>query len=124
MALHPSLMVPHAAPWAEQVVCVVQVPFPHTLAPPAPHVSPVPHVPHVSVPPHPSGMVPQFLPAAVHVVGVHAFPPSPVVSELLVVPVTPHAAATPTTAASAEAPQIPRWLGLMSTLPADGGPGR
>jgi hypothetical protein len=39
------------------------------------HVWPLPHVPHVSDPPHPSTMLPQFLPCAEHVVGVHEPPP-------------------------------------------------
>src|SRR5262249_14675891 len=38
--------------------------------PPPPHVCGAVHVPQTSVPPHPSGMEPQFLPWALHVVGV------------------------------------------------------
>ena len=45
---------------------------PHTLAtPPPPHVAGDVQVPQVSVPPHPSEMLPQFFPCALHVVGVH-----------------------------------------------------
>jgi hypothetical protein len=59
---------------------------PHTFAVPGfppPHVAPrAEHVlPQLSVPPHPSAMLPQFLPCAAHVVGVqpHTFdvPPPP-----------------------------------------------
>jgi len=45
---------------------------PHTLGvPPPPHVCGALHVPQLSVPPQPSGIDPQFLPCAAHVVGVH-----------------------------------------------------
>src|SRR5262245_19720149 len=45
---------------------------PQTFAvPPPPHVCGAVQVPQLSVPPQPSEMVPQFLPCAVHVVGMH-----------------------------------------------------
>ena len=55
---------------------------PQTLAVPAPaQVSGAVQVPQSSVPPQPSGMLPQFMPRAAHVVGVHpqtfAVPPPP-----------------------------------------------
>ena len=51
------------------------VPLPQTLAtPPPPQVWGEVQVPQVSVPPQPSEMVPQFLPCAAQVVGVHVAP--------------------------------------------------
>jgi hypothetical protein len=47
-------------------------PVPQTLAPPAPQVWEPEHNPQFSVPPHPSGMVPQLAPFAAQVVGVQA----------------------------------------------------
>jgi hypothetical protein len=56
---------------------------PHTFAVPAPsHEFGAVHEPQSSVPPQPSGMLPQFLPCATHVVGVHP--------HLLAVPPPPH----------------------------------
>src|SRR5262249_10569600 len=58
-------------PWAAQVVGVQTGGTPQTLATPAPpQVWGATQTPQVSVPPQPSGMVPQFLPAAAQVVGV------------------------------------------------------
>jgi len=49
------------------------VPRPQTFAmPPLPQVCGAVQAPQVSVPPQPSGTVPQFLPCAAQVVGVHA----------------------------------------------------
>ena len=58
----PQLVGPH----------VFGLQTPQTLAVPAPpHVSPsTVHAPHMSWPPHPSLIVPQFLPCASQVVGV------------------------------------------------------
>src|SRR6185295_16926028 len=51
---------------------------------------PLQHVPQSSVPPHPSGIVPQFFPCAAHVVGVQpqtfAVPPPPHVCGAVHVP--------------------------------------
>lgn len=63
-------MLPHIADNSLQVFAV-QVPTPHTFTPPAPQVSPEPQLPQFSGCPQPSSMVPQFLPAAAHVRGVH-----------------------------------------------------
>jgi len=49
----------------------MHAPVPQTLAPPPPHVWEPEHDPQFSVPPHPSGMVPQLAPFAEQVVGVH-----------------------------------------------------
>src|SRR5262245_8502411 len=54
-------------------VSVAAAGAPHTLAtPPPPQVWGAVQTPQVSVPPQPSGMVPQFLPWAAQVVGVQA----------------------------------------------------
>src|SRR4051812_28634537 len=51
----------------------VAVGAPHTLATPAPpQVWGAAQLPHWRVPPHPSGVLPQVLPVAAQVVGVHA----------------------------------------------------
>src|SRR5262245_38065333 len=52
------------------------LPPPHTLGtPPPPHVCGAVQVPQLSVEPHPSETLPQFLPSALHVVGVQPPPP-------------------------------------------------
>ena len=80
-------MTPQYCPLACVQLTGVQAPesgaAPQTFGvPPPPHVSnPVHGPPQFEVPPQPSGMVPQFLPCALHVVGVqpHTFgvPPPP-----------------------------------------------
>lgn len=62
------------------------VPPPHTLGtPPPPQVWGFVQLPHVNVPPQPFEIVPQFLPWAAHVVGVHA-PAGLMVSAAVTVP--------------------------------------
>src|SRR5262249_34039569 len=63
-------------PVAVRVSVAVVGAAPHTLGtPPPPQVCGAVQTPQVSVPPQPSGIVPQFFPCAAHVVGVHAAPP-------------------------------------------------
>jgi len=50
----------------------VHVPAPQRFGPPAPHASPDGHVPQLSVPPQPSGMLPQLKFKLAHVAGTHA----------------------------------------------------
>ncbi|HZJ56303.1 MAG TPA: hypothetical protein VFD38_19330 [Myxococcaceae bacterium] len=55
-------MVPQFLPWAAQVVGV-QLPVPQTFeVPPPPQVSPAPQLPQLTLPPQPSGTLPQFWP--------------------------------------------------------------
>jgi hypothetical protein len=63
--LQPSLITPHSAPAVSQV-CGVQEFGPQRFVPPPPHV-PLAHGPQSTVPPQPSGMVPQFALKEVHV---------------------------------------------------------
>jgi hypothetical protein len=54
----------------------IVLPVPQTfMVPPPPQVSDPLQLPHWSVPPQPSLMLPQFLPWAAQVVGVHVLPP-------------------------------------------------
>jgi hypothetical protein len=52
----------------------LQMPAPHLFGTPfAPHMTPAPEqVPHDSMPPHPSGTLPQSKPRLAHVEGTHA----------------------------------------------------
>src|SRR5439155_25838849 len=81
-----ELTVSPARPVAVRVSSAVAgagAPTPQTLAtPPPPQICGAVQTPQVSVPPHPSGIVPQFNPFAAQVVGVHtpqmfATPPPP-----------------------------------------------
>jgi len=68
-------MLPQFFPCAEQVVGE-QLPDPQTLAvPPPPQLWPEPQVPQLTLPPQPSGIVPQFC-SAPHARGVQVSPPS------------------------------------------------
>jgi hypothetical protein len=83
-------------PFAAHVVGM-HVAEPHTFGPPPPHIMPPLQVPQVNMPPQPSGMSPQFLPAAVHVVftqlppslGGASMPPSVVIPPRPPIPVVP-----------------------------------
>src|SRR5713101_2039408 len=76
----PSRPVAVTVSWA-----VDTVPPPQTFATPPPaQVCGAVQVPQVSVPPQPLEIVPQFLPCAAHVVGVHVLP------QTLAVPPPPH----------------------------------
>ncbi len=97
----PMLIVPQFLPSAAQLVGVHT---PHTFAvPPPPHVSTAPaspvlasvpgHVPHFCVIPQPMLIVPQFLPSAAQLFGVH----------------TPHTFAVPPPPQLAGVVQLPHW---------------
>jgi hypothetical protein len=107
VAEQQSVGVPFAAP-SSHCSPSSTLPLPHLLLRPQTFGVPLPPqvcgagqvpVPQVTVPPQPSGMVPQFFPWAVHVVGVqtHIFvavadstrPPTVVVAMMLSVPAPP-----------------------------------
>jgi hypothetical protein len=65
--LQPSLITPHSAPAVSQV-CGVHAIVPQRFGPPPPQNSPVAHtLTQSTVPPQPSGMMPQFAFKSLHV---------------------------------------------------------